>query len=409
MARASTPTGLSIDEWGAILGFSPWELNNCSFPVAKSAQCTDVIYQYPWQRDHLSREEIAEAISDAERMLADELLYWPYPKYFVDEVVQYPRPHQREYWGWAGTPRGEMKSVQLKWMKIHEGGVFNRTSIGTISGADITKLDEDGDGIFETFEATITNAAIGSISNPYELALYFVAGNRLGEALSETWRIRPLTVTISGNTATFRGHRTLLVNPELENRVAAAPIDSALDANFVTEVECYRVFTDTTATEANPYQGVAIWKTIPDCTQDCTYETKELCLGEHNNAMGRVYASFGSQSTWPFADREPDRLQVNYLAGLPYDRATGQIPTEMARMITYLSVSLLANEKCGCDRSNRILAKWRKPITRFEDNTNGDNGAVAFTRNGTPYPMTVGGQYVWSRVKRQRELEVVSL
>jgi hypothetical protein len=407
MARCTTPTGLPLDSWAATLGISPWEFNQCKFPVAKSAQCKDVIYQFPWQHDHLSREEIGEAISNAEQMLADELLYWPYPRYFVDEVQPYPRPHQRQYFGYAGTPRGEMKTLQLNWKKIHSGGIFNRTAIGTISGADITKLDEDGDGIFETFQATITDAAIGSITNPYELALYFAPGNRHGEALDETWRIRPLTITISGNTATFRGHRTLLINPEIEYRVAAAELDSADDANYVTEVSCLRVFTDTTDTEADPNQGVAIWKTVPGCTQNCTFEVLNLCLSEHNPENGTVYASFGAQSTWPFADREPDRLEVNYLAGLPYDRLTGQIPGEMARIITYLSVSLLANEKCGCDRSNRILAKWREPIARFEDRN--DAGATAYSANKTPFPMTVGGQYAWSRVKRMRDVEVVSL
>lgn len=406
MARASTVTGLPIDTWGAILGFSPWELNNCKFPLAKSAQCSDVTYQFPWQHDHLSREEIAEAIANAEKMLADELLYWLFPKYFVGEVQQYTRPHQRELFGFAGDPRGNWKTVQLNWKKIVSGGAFNRTVIGTILAAAITFLDEDGDGIFETFQATITDAVIGNITHPYELVLYFPAQFRHGEDIGETWRVRPITVSISGNTATFRGHRTLLVNPQKEFGVSASPFDPALAATYVDELECARIFTDDTATAALPYQGVAEWKTIPGCTTDCTFEVAPLCLGEHNNDQGRVFASFGSPSTWPCCfDREPDRVNVNYVAGLPL--VDGEIQDEWARVITYLSVSLLANEKCGCDRSNRILDKWRKPILRFEDNN--DAGAQAFAFNKTPLPMTTGGQYAWQRVKRNRDLEVVSI
>lgn len=405
MARCSTYTGLPLDTWAAILGISPWEFNQCKFPVAKSAQCKDVIYQFPWQHDHLSREEIGEAIASAERMLADELLYWPYPRYIVGETQPYPRPHQRQYFGYSGTPRGEWKTIDLNWKKIISPGVFNRTHIATIQGADLVRTDEDGDGIKETFTATITAAAIGTITDPNELALYFVATDRHTEALSEQWRIRPVVVSISGNTATIRGHATLLVNPEIEFRVGSNEFDSSLDATYVTSVDLYRVFTDTTATAALPYQGVAEWKTIPGCTQNCTFTIKELCLGETNFEMGQVFASFGAPSTWPFYDREPDRVNVNYVAGAALNN--GQIQDELAKMITYLSVSLLANEKCGCDRSNRILAKWRQPVLRFEDN-NGE-GASAFTRNNTNFPMTAGGQYAWQRVRRMKEVEVVGL
>jgi hypothetical protein len=406
MGRASVRTLLPLDTWAGIVGIDPWSMNQMGFPFPKSAQCSDVIYQYPWQKDHLSREEIAEAIADAERMLADELLYWPAPTNFTNEVVPYPRPHQRNLYGYGGDIRGYQKTVQLHWHKVIKGGLLNRTSLGTIAGGDLTALDLDSDGIDETFQAVITNAAIGTLTDPYEIALYFVAADRHGEGINETWRIRPITVSITGNTATITGHRTLLTNPEPEFAANAAKLDPAIDANYVSSVECYRVFTDDSATAALPYQGVAEWKTVPGCTVGCTFEVKELCLGEDLNEQGRVLASFGSPSTWPCcSDRDPDRLSVNYLAGLPLEN--GQMNDEMARIVTYLSLSLLANERCGCDRSNRILSYWRKPVLRFEDNN--EAGAQAFAASNTPFPMTVGGLYAWKRVKRQRDIEVVGL
>jgi len=404
MGRAAPITGLPIDTWASILGIDPWSFNNCKYPAPKGAQCSDCLYQFPWQADHLSRTEVAEAIADAEQMLASELLYWPFPRHFVGEIQPYPRPHQRDRFGFAGDIRGNWKTIQLNNHKFISGGVFNRTAI--VAAPVITKLDEDGDGVYETFEAVVTDAAISAITDPYELGLYFVAANRHGEAISETWRVRPLTITISGNVATFRGHRTLLINPELEFGVNQTRLDATVDANYVTDLECWRVFTDNTATAALPYQGVAEWKNIPDCTQDCTFSIKEICLGEHNNEAGRVFASFGNTCDWPFPDREPDRVSVNYLAGLAL--VDGQIPDVMARIITYLSVSLLANEKCGCDRSNRILARWKERITKYEGN-GADGSAAAFAYSNTPFPMTVGGQYAWLRVKRMRDMEVVGL
>lgn len=406
MARASTFTLLPLDSWAKILGISPWEFNQMAYPAAKSAQCKDVFYQFQWQKDHLGREEVAQAIADAEQMIADELLYCPAPKYFVDEVVQYPRPRQRDAYGGAGTPRGEWKTVQLQHHRVISGGVFNRTSIGTILAADIGKLDLDGDSVFETFTATITAAAIGSITDPNELALYFVAADRHGEAIGETWRLRPVTVTISGTTATFTGHRTLLVKPEPEFVVDPSELVATEDSNYVDSLDCYRVFTDTTATAATPYQGVAVWKTIPGCSAGCTFDIKELCLGEHDNEIGTVFASFGQPCTWPFPAREPDRLEVNYVAGLPL--VNGQMQPDMARCVTYLAVSLLANEKCGCERTNRIMAHWNQRVTTFEDT---GNKATGFSKdfNNIPFPATRGGLFAWQRIKKWRDVESVSL
>lgn len=404
MARASTQTLLSLDEWATILGISPFEFNQCVYPASKSAQCKDVFYQFQWQKDHLGREEVAEAIASAERMIADSLLFWPAPYYTVDEVIPYPRPYQRDLFGMSGTWRGEWKTFGTRWHKVIQGGVFNRTAIATIAGADLTSSDLDNDGIDETFTATITDAAIGSITDVNEIALYFVAANRHGEDISEAWRIRPIKVSVAGNTATITGHRTVLINPVPEFVVAPTELDATVDANYVTSVECYRVFTDDTATAALPYQGVAIWKDIPGCSAGCTFTLKELCLGQHQNEQGQIFASFDQPCTWPYPDREPDRVQINYVSGLPLEN--GRMRPEMAKAVTYLSVSLLANEPCGCDRTNRILSRWRAPITKFVDNT---ANASAFADSINPFPMTYGGQYAWKRCNDWRNLEIVGV
>lgn len=405
MARCSTPTGLPLDTWASILGISPFEFNQCTFPTRKSAQCSDVLYQFPWQHDHLSREEIGKAIATAEQLIAGELLYWPYPHYIVGEEQSYPRPHQRQYFGFAGTPRGEWKTITFNWKRIISGGVFNRTAIGTSADVTITKKDLDGDSIYESFEATITNAAIGDITDANELGLYFTEDFRHGEPLAETWRVRPVTVTISGNTATFKGGRELLVNPQKEFAVAAQAFSFTEDITFINKLEVWRGFTDTTATTAHPYQGVAMWKTDPGCNEDCTYEVVPLCLGDTNRQRGQMYPSLGDVCTWPFDWREPDKVSVNYLSGLALEN--GQINPVMAQAITYLSTALLANESCGCDRSNRILAKWREPIKRFSD-FNGA-GADAYAASKNNFPMTAGGQEAWALIQRLKEVEIVGI
>lgn len=403
MAVARTYSHLSIDEWAAALQISPWEINQFKYPGTKTAQCSDVIYQYGWQKDHLSREEIGQAIADAERMIADALLYWPAPHYEIAETVSYVRPHQRQLFGFAGTPRGEWKSAATRWHQIISGGVLNRTSIGTITGVDLVKLDVDNDGVFETFTATITNAAIGTITDLNELALYFTVTDRHGEELDETWRIRPVRVTVVGNTATFRGHRTLLANPTPEYIVDAQANDAKVDANYVTSVECWRTFTDTTATDALPYQGVAEWKTIPGCTDGCTFAIHALCINEQKYSQGEFYADFGNACDWPF-DREPDRLAINYVSGVPL--VNGRVDRFYAEIIAKLSVSLLASEKCGCDRTNRILDKLRAPVLKFQDKS---ADATSYAESTNPFPMTYGAQWSWARIASNRHIEAIGI
>lgn len=404
MAVSRTYSHLTIDEWAAVLQISPWEINQFKYPGSKTAQCSDVIYQYGWQKDHLSREEISQAIANAEQMIADELMYWPAPHYVLGETVIYTRPYQRQLSGYAGTPRGEWKSASARWHNIISGGVLNRTQIGTITGGNLGKLDEDGDGVFETFTATITDPAIGTITDPNELALYFISVNRHGEVLDETWRIRPVKVTIAGNTATFRGHRTLLANPAPEYAVDATANDAKVDANYVTSVECWRTFTDTTATAALPYQGVAEWKTIPGCTNGCTFAINPLCINEQNYAQGEFYADFGNTCDWPFPNREADRLSISYVSGVPL--VNGRMAKYYAEIVAYLSVSLLASEKCGCDRTNRILDKLRAPVLKFQDKS---ADATSYAESANAFPMTYGAQWAWARVNANRHIEAVSL
>jgi len=404
MARASTFLNLSIDEWSAIIGISPWDVNQMRYPGTKSAQCQDVIFQYGWIKDHMSREEIGEAIANAEAMITAELMYAPAPFYVIDESVAYPRNYNRQAWGFAGDIRGDWKSVGLRFHKFIKGGVLNRTAIGTISGADLTFQDLDGDGIQETFTAVITNVAIGSVVDPYEITLYFAAANRHGEPLDETWRIRPIRVSVVGNTATITGHKTILVNPTPEWAVNATELDATVASNYVSSVECYRTFTDDTATSALPYQGVAIWKNNPDCTQDCTFSIKELCLGQQQNEQGQIFASFGNACTWPFPTREPDRVQINYVSGVPL--VNGRMQKLYAQMVAYLSVSLLANEMCGCDRTNRILAKLRAPTLKFRD---ASADAQSFEESTNAFPQTYGAQWAWNRVNELRHVEMVGI
>ena len=310
MARASIPTLLPIDSYAKIMGISPWEFNQISggLPTATRGSCQSVWFQWQWQKDFVSREEIAQAISEAESAIAHQLGYWPAPAFVVDEHVSInrgapmlPSVMGANAWGW-------WKNIPLRWSHWQAGGVFNRTIIQ--AAATVTLSDTDSDGVNDLF--TITQAV--TTTDPNEIAIYFQLTDRVGEtSIGEQWRIRPIKVSISGGTATITGHPSQLVLPSKTEAVTAAELNIS-DPIFASEVDVYRVFTDTQHDSSYPYQGVALWDVPCNDGGDCGTTILPLCQAEARN--DRVYANYGDPATWPYGC-QPDRLQVNYLAGYP--------------------------------------------------------------------------------------------
>ncbi|MEO8608911.1 MAG: hypothetical protein ABI690_13550 [Chloroflexota bacterium] len=396
MARASIETLLPLDYFARIMGISPWDFNQCKYPNRKSAQCNDVLFQFPYQKDRLSREEVAQSIADAEQMIADELGYWPAPKYFTNEEVQYPHAWR------PATGHSTPKIVKLKHGHVITGGVFKRIQIGTISGVNLTTADTDNDAVNDTFTAIINDPAIGDISDSNEIALYFVDADRVGEPLDETWRLRPLKISISGTTATIKGHLTLLIKPILESGVKVEALDASVDANYVTSVLCCQVYTDSTYSSTDSLQGEAVWNNTPGCTGPrCGNTKRPLCIENRDYRVGKIDLSFPHMCP----ARKPDRVEVNYLAGLVLDE-NGQMQPEMARCVAYLAVSLLKHEKCGCDETNKIFDMWRKRITSFEGGDKTQGYSKSF--DDIPFPATEGGVFAWKRVIRWRNSKSVA-
>jgi hypothetical protein len=388
-------TLLPLASWFKIMGISLFEgaQVGLGFPRPLTNQCQSVWYEYPWQKDFVSRYEVAQAVDEAESALAEQLGYWPAPKYIVDEHVSLSRGHPlnpstcgANSWGW-------WKGVSLRWGQFRGGGAFNRTLIS--AGVAVVLSDNDGDGVDDLFTITVAT----SVTDPDEIAIYFNAVDRDSAPIAETWRLRPVTVSISGGSATITGHPSLLVLPDTQTAMTADVLNVTTAAIFATTVDIYRVFLDTTHSDSFPYQGVAVWDAAADCVGDCAVQVLPLCLGEGRG--GRVFAEYGNTTCWPYA-WQADRLQVNYLAGYPLDD-DGQMNREMARLVAYLATALLPTDKCGCERSNRIIHHWRaKP-------NEGDAGR-SFTQaeiDSNPFVERNGALWAWKRIQNLRETGAV--
>ncbi len=400
MARANTRTLLSLDQYAEVMGLNPWEFNQIGkgVPSLIAAGCDTVWFQHPWQKDFLGREEVARAIFRAEVALTHQMNFWPAPQFTVNEEKPYPRPFKRTVFGAMGTPRGQWKALQTRWHKVIGGGILARTKIG--DDATIVYSDEDGDGLNETFTVThtITTETVD------EIALYFITADRVGKPIDESWRIRPVSVSIVGTTATITGHKSQMVLPKLTEKTDPDNLDVTVIGNFAVTISVFRTFRDTTFTNDDPNQGTAIWEPPPNCTDnDCTVEFRGVCLGNRDAENGWIVVQ-EEPVNWP-RRREPDRVSLNYLSGVPL--LNGRMDDEMAQLVAYLATGWLVSEKCGCERSNRIIRYWRRIPSVGKETA---RSMTIEEINDNPFGLpTQGALYAWKHLLHSDLKHVVGI
>lgn len=379
MARASTATLLPVDTWFRILGIDPYTSNQIGlgFPdnsvVGLNASCGSVFYQTSWQgsarNQQLSIEEIAFAIARAEDMLAEQLTFYPAPKYIAQEMNVYPMVQGKPYAANGGAlwqsgfgfpyAYARVPSVQLAWHKVWGGGVLTRTDYGDT--IDLMLIDSTtgipavAPAFNDAFTCTVTVPS-GTLAS--EIGVYYRPADRvtINSAINETWRLRPVTVTVSGTTATITGHATLLVKPNLKSGVTVEPLNVADATIYVGQVNVQRVYRDDTQ------QGNAFWEALYPCNDapcDLTYEP--ICIADRNSRMGQVAIHFTNTdccTQW----RQPNSVTVNYLAGEPL--VNNEMNEIYAQMVTFLAASLLASFTCSCERARFLLEYWQHNVTQ---------------------------------------------
>lgn len=399
---------LSLNEWATIMGIDLYELNQVTegFPVGatntQSAQCEHSFFQYSWQQDFLSRQEIAETIQKAEEAIAEETGFWPAPKYIINESVIYPHPAERYLYGAGTDKRWQWKTVQLRWQEIQGAGTLTATDLGAQA---VVYSDADGDGVLDTFTVTIATA----ITDPTQLALFYISTDRMGEPVDYRWRIRPVRVSISGGMATFTGHRSLCVRPAVQNGYTAANLDVTAAGNFITSLQVYQLQLDQNATSADPAQGVAEWEPMPgDCpVPPCNVEVWPICLGMRNRRTGQVSIDYSlAGANQPTYNREPDRAVVNYVAGIAR-RPDGWMDRTWADIVAHLATAWLPVDKCGCDRSSKIIRWWRSYPT---DGLEGSQRSITIKEvDDSPWDVRMGEIYAWKRIRNLRAGVSVSI
>lgn len=427
---------ISLEQFRQVLGYHPyhfWGLVNSDIRV--DSACNTLLYEYNWQNTQaLGREAIREALENAENKLRDYLGYSIAPKYF-EETVDYSRFYNPSLMraNISADTTGRYISQRLTNGYVQAMGYEQLTLVGNDT---VTYSDEDGDGLDDTFTVSIAT----SVTDPDKISVYFIAADRLnGEAVSDRWRISPVTVSISGGTVTITGKAWLLVRPILYEGVTVTqnPLDPTVAANFASSLAIYNRTTNPDGETIYNAQCSLIWETLPchgwwcycGCNAttvpaDSTYDPAAQAIaigrvGIRNSRDGTVTgvsalrnATTGVWYQTPQEWREPDRIQFRYLAGYPLEHKreatgdsvpanNGQVDSKWITAVCRMAAAELPNRLCSCDRANAELYRWQFDLARVAgDNDEQYNITPAMLDN--PFGTRRGHIYAWNTVKHLR-------
>jgi hypothetical protein len=385
---------LPLETWRSIFSAHPfhfWGLASSAVPV--TSDCNVVTKEYAWQDAMAAgRSEIRRAIETAETRLREYLGYPVAPTYLSREI------------SWPG---GYQPTVQLPDGYVQAIGV---ESLALIEEVAVTYTDADSDGLLDTFIATVTTTE----TDPERLVVYFVPADRLEQAaVSERWRVAPVSITINGGTATIKGRRWLLVRPILYEGIRAAALDPQTAGNLATHIAVYSRHTiDPQATltwEAGP------WPWFCSCTTDASGDPAAIATASARVALrdarhgivAPAEAVYDADSaTWHAAYwgtcRAPDHVTINYLAGLPL--VAGQMDPAWQLIVARLAAAELGKPIEACKVSNRELHVWQTDLARTGGNNDEQFGAISAADLDNPFGTRRGHVYAWKRVKQLAQL-----
>jgi len=416
MAWASTPTILSLDEYAVWLGVAPPHFNQAQIPLSDevfplTARCSDVWFQYDWQgRDRVSREELARAIAAAEQEIADQVGYYPAPAFIKEETHPYPQNWKRQ-WNGGLQNNGLFPAIKTRYGYIQQTGqrAVTLAATATTAGGELVYSDDDGDGFAETATVTVST----SVTDICELKVYFA-----GENGEPNWEIRPArSKTLSGGTFTAVFDSWLFIKPSLLKQYPTTSdetpiVDISGTGNYVTSVEVYREYVDTTQESAKfywqPSSSAGLCETCngTGCTA-CQLTTQTGCAHIRDARLGLVTptpAAYDSDSgAWSFSswtlNRFPSLVEIWYRAGFIHRDNDNcfALSNFWKEVICMLATARLVKPVCGC--VSERAAYWQEDLSR--------SGEVSYQLNfemlDNPFGVRRGEVEAWRRIYRTRK------
>lgn len=264
-----------------------WHFNQCAgigAPIQTANNQGGAVYLQS------ERELIARALESAAMRMAQDLNYWVCPAYFQQTLPVgkgVPFVHQ---------------TFRLRWFHLVELG--KRAQALIQAGVAVIYSDPNTTGV-DDLATIIVNTTIAND----EIRLYYQVTDGAPTAGNANFEIEPISVTDNGaGQVTITAHRALFVKPtEWQKEYLYTPnlnepniVDTATATGFVTAVDVYRVYTDTS-------DNIQLQTADGTVLQTYTGEIQDNRLSVVR--MGNLCADW--------CGGPPARILVNYKAGSP--------------------------------------------------------------------------------------------
>jgi hypothetical protein len=317
-----------------------------------------------WDQD--DREELAWVIAQAEEMIADELRFWPAPKFITDERVPFGLQGARSDW--------QNAEIQTGWGLVECFGTETLTLRQADAGVQYS--DDDNDPLEREETATVGTAIYAPLpacGAACEVAVFFRVTDGAEDAADPRWEIRPVKVDIDGDVMYITAESSLFVRPELWDltRADCAGSDdvNAWKWNFQTAdlVPAVDVYCHTTSlrTPVTLYWDGA----CTSCSGICQHSTQTACAYCTDHRRGffapRPATWNGTTNVEACAQYSttPESVIVNYRAGHPLNSRTCRMDVKLERAVVKLTNALLPEPPCGyCDMAQTRWQNDRKAV-----------------------------------------------
>jgi hypothetical protein len=387
MARSDILTMIPLDRAAKIIGIDPYHFNSITtLRRPETNACDDIWFQTSDQRvGQLSRDDLAIALKQAETIVSNYLGYFLIPQWIQNEEQIVTKPYSPELFNFTGrNSRGQPKSVVTSKGYVIEGGVKAKTLI--LAGAAVVYSDANSDG----FDELATVSVVTSVTEPQEIHVFFP-----GKSGSDKWEIKPITVSISGGTATITFPKYLSPNPNLwtneplEGDILRT-INGDSNSNFLSTLDVYRVYNDPSNQAVLYCEGCSCDSCGGSGCVVCGWTTNSGCIRVRDSRRGIITytAAVWNSGTLSFdslADccwSEPDKLYINYRSGIrnyDLDQPDLQMAPAFERMIVYYALTLIDREMNGCENSRNIWKHQNEDLAKSESSS---SGSVSYSLTG---------------------------
>ncbi len=391
MARSDIPTLLSLDSYARIMGWDPVHFNQVTSEFRPELQGTSrVWYQYSWQLPgRASRYELSTAIAEAEQMIAQEVGFWPAPKFLADEVHRFPLTRVMP----SVYLQNRRQTIQPTWQRYLQPGrrVVDSVQAGVNIAASYS--DPDSDGFDERVSFTVVHADAASWT-PRDIAV-FPPGTT---DTSEVNRIKDLDITISGTTITITGESVWFVDPDEWENAGVNRVSNFINGDtavFLLTVDVYRVHASSDGDTNAPVQFAWQDRDLPTDFQIASGLLQ--IFRPKQGIISFVPATWSNTtSTWTVTSYNtswgyPDLMKINYKAGWEADRR-GRMAPPFDRAVAALATCRLGSPVSGGGESVfKMFAYWQEIPDKPE---------LTFIRAQCPFGPQRGAWIAWQVVQR---------